>query len=125
MQNVTITVAVLFSTLVLFLPPAYALAAYIAALLWYPYYLTVSVGTMELLMGRMVVSVLLFRCLLDDNIRSKFVWCRLDTWVSLCTLACVIVGLIYFKYPLPERLEKELNSLSKYLLRRASYIASS
>ena len=104
MQSVTLTVAIIFATLTLALPPAYALAAYIAALLWYPYYLAVSLGSFDLLMGRMVVSVLLLRCVLDNNIRSKFVWCRLDTWVSLCILVCVTVGLIYFELPFSQRL---------------------
>jgi hypothetical protein len=105
MQGVTLVVAVLFAALTIVLPPAYALAAYIGALLAYPYYLAVSIGTVELLVGRMVVSALLMRCLLDDDIRSKFVWCRLDTWVTLSIAVAVGMALMTYQLPFGQRLE--------------------
>jgi len=90
MQGVTLLIAIVGSILALVLPPAYALAAYVATLLWYPDYLRVSIGTIEMSAGRIIVTVLLLRCLLNDELRRKFVWSALDTWVSL-TIA-VIVG---------------------------------
>lgn len=83
MQSLTLTVAVIVSVLVIALRPKYALAAYITGLLWYPGFLAVSIGTIDILVGRFAVAVLLLRCLLDDRIRSKFTWCRLDTLVAL------------------------------------------
>ena len=59
MQGVTLTVAIIAAILVLSLRPAYALAAFVASLLYYPYYLTVTIGTVDILVGRVVVSVLL------------------------------------------------------------------
>jgi hypothetical protein len=93
MQDLTLTVAIIVSVLVIALRPQYALAAYLAGLLWYPAYLAVSVGTIDILVGRFVVGVLLLRCLCDDRIRSKFVWCRLDT---LVTLGMVVFVVPYF-----------------------------
>ena len=85
MQGVALIliIAVILSLLAIALRPSYALAAYLTALLWYPNYLRVSIGTIDITVGRIVVAVLLLRCLCDDRIRSKFIWSCLDTWVTL------------------------------------------
>jgi hypothetical protein len=89
MQDVTLAVAIVISVLVIALRPEYALAAYIVGLLWYPGYLAVTVGTIDILVGRFVVAVLLLRCLCDSRIRNKFVWSNLDTFVTLGMIAFV------------------------------------
>jgi len=89
MQGVTLTIALILSVLVIALRPKYALVAYIVGLLWYPAYLAVSIGTIDILVGRFVVAVLLLRCLFDDKIRIKFKWCRLDTLVTLSMVVYV------------------------------------
>ncbi len=111
MEGVTLTFAIIVSLLVVTLRPRYAMVAYIASLLWYPTYLAVSIGTIELPVGRIVVSALLLRCLLDDRIRSGFNWSRLDTWVALSMLAYFSVGLICFVAPFSLRLEGRLGFL--------------
>ena len=93
MQGVTLTFAIIISLLAVTLRPSYALAAYITGLLWYPSFLAVSIGTIDILVGRIVVVVLLLRCLFDDQIRSKFTWSRLDTCVALSMLIYVGVWL--------------------------------
>jgi len=90
MQGVTLTIALILSVLVIALRPKHAFVAYIVGLLWYPSYLAISIGTIDILVGRFVVAVLLLRCLFDDKIRTKFKWCRLDTLVTLSM--CVYVG---------------------------------
>ncbi|MCX5638326.1 MAG: hypothetical protein NTX52_11635, partial [Planctomycetota bacterium] len=75
----------------------YALATYITALVWYPNYLRISIGTIDISAGRIVVAVLLLRCLCDEQIRRKFVWSRLDTWVTLSMV--VYVGMYCITYP--------------------------
>ncbi len=94
MQGVTLTFALIACLLVVTLRPPYALAAYLIALLWYPSFLAVSVGTIDILVGRFVVAVLLVRCFCSDGIRSKFVWCRLDTLVSLSMVVYVVTFFI-------------------------------
>jgi len=89
MQGVTLTIALILSVLVIALRPKYALVAYIVGLLWYPSFLAVSIGTIDILVGRFVVAVLLMRCLSDDRIRTKFKWCRLDTLVTLSMVVYV------------------------------------
>lgn len=92
MQGVTLLIAIFGSALALMLPPAYALATYVATLLWYPDYLRVSIGTIDLSAGRIIVTMLLLRCLFSDKLRRTFVWFALDTWVSL---ALGIMAVVY------------------------------
>jgi hypothetical protein len=97
MQGVTLAIGILGSILVLLLRPVYALAAYIAVLVWYPDYLRVSIGTIDISAGRIVVAVLLMRCLCDNRIRGKFVWSQLDTVVALSMV--VYVSIYCLAYP--------------------------
>lgn len=90
MHNITLVIGIFGSVLVLLLRPAYALAVYISILLWYPSYLVLSVGTIDMPIGRIVIAVLLVRCLCDGRIRSKFTWSRLDTWVAFSMLVYVV-----------------------------------
>lgn len=103
MQNVTLTLAIIFSGLALAVRPAYALAVYIIALVSYPDYLRVSIGTIDLSIGRIVIAVLLLRCLCDNRLRSRFVWSRLDTWVTLSI--GVYVGMFLITLPLSMAVE--------------------
>ena len=68
MQGVTLIVAIIFSLLAIRLRPVHALISYIISLLWYPSYLMVSIGTIDLKVSRFVVLVLLIRCLFDKRI---------------------------------------------------------
>ncbi len=105
MQGVTLTFALVLSVLVLTLRPKYALVAYIIGLLWYPAYLAVSIGTIDILVGRFVVAVLLMRCYFDDSIRRKFTWNRLDTLVTLSMVVYVGTYMITQVSPLAQTLE--------------------
>jgi hypothetical protein len=98
MQGTTLAIAVFCSILVLFLRPAYGLATYITILIWYPDYLRASIGTIDLSVGRIVIAVLLLRCLCDNRLRSRFVWSRLDTLVTLSMV--VYVGIYCMTRPL-------------------------
>ncbi len=105
MQGVTLTFALILSVLVITMRPKYAFVAYIIGLLWYPAYLAVSIGTIDILLGRFVVAVLLLRCLFDDKIRIKFKWCRLDTLVTLSMVVYVGAYLITQVEPVGPTLE--------------------
>ena len=98
MQGTTLAIGILGAILVLSLSPGYALAAYFAILVWYPDYLRVSIGTIDISVGRIVVAVLLLRCLLNGRLRGKFVWSRLDTWVIFSM--AVYVGMYFITRPL-------------------------
>lgn len=89
MQGITLAIGILGSILALSLRPVYALGAYFGVLIWYPDYLRVSIGTIDISVGRIVVTVLLLRCLFDEGIRRKFVWSRFDKLVGLSMVVYV------------------------------------
>ena len=103
MQGVTLAIGILGSILALLLRPAYALATYFAVLVWYPYYLRISIGTIDISASRIVVIVLLLRCLCDKRILRKFTWSRFDTLVALSMV--VYVGIYCITRPLSTALE--------------------
>lgn len=105
MQGVTLTIALVLSVLVIAVRPKYALVAYIIGLLWYPSFLAVTIGTLDILVGRFVVAVLLLRCYFDDGIRRKFTWNRLDTLVTLSMVVYVCAYLITQVDPIAQTLE--------------------
>ncbi len=94
MQGVTLTVAIFLSILVLVLRPRHALVVYIAGLIFYPSFLAVSIGTIDILLGRIIVVVLFIRCIYNDKLRSKFKWSKLDKWVIYSMVVYVGVTLI-------------------------------
>ncbi len=105
MQGVTLTFALVVSLLVITLRPQHALAAFIAGLLWYPSYLAISVGTIDILVGRLVVVVLLLRCICNDKIRGNFIWCRLDTLVALSMFVYVSTYFVTSDLPMSAVIE--------------------
>jgi hypothetical protein len=105
MQGVTLTIAIVLSVMVITLRPRHAFVAYIIGLLWYPAFLAVTIGTIDILVGRFVVAVLLMRCYFDDNIRRKFTWNRLDTLVTLSMVVYVGAYLITQVFPIGQTLE--------------------
>jgi len=94
MQSVTLAIAICVSVLVVVLRPAHALALYLSAVMWYPDYLRVSIGTIDISAGRIIVTVFVFRCLLNTSIRTKFRWSRLDTLVATSMVVYVGVYLV-------------------------------
>ena len=122
MQTVTLAITAIFSLLALTLPPAYALAAYVTCLLWYPTFLVLTIGTIDMPVSRIVVGVLLLRCLCDGRIRSRFTWSRLDTWVALSMLVYCGAALSASDTPLSETLESQggilMNTWFAYMVTR-------
>jgi hypothetical protein len=83
MSNVTLLIGVTGAALVLLLRPLWGFAVYMAVLFFYPIYIVVQLGPLDVYASRIVVTALLARCLLDRSLRRKFKWCSLDTWVML------------------------------------------
>jgi hypothetical protein len=107
MQALTLTFAGLVSLAVLMLPPAHAFSIYVITLLFYPVYLVVQLGPLDISAARIVVAVLLLRGLLNARLRAKFKWCRLDRWVTFAAIANLCVALVAWKVPMAKSFEKE------------------
>ncbi|MCK5000070.1 MAG: hypothetical protein KAS23_11055 [Anaerohalosphaera sp.] len=104
--------ATIISCVILLLPPARAFSIYIITLLFYPVYLVVPLGTLDISLARIVVTVLLLRCLLNARIRAKFKWRSLDWWVTFGAIANLCVALAAWKLPMAKSFENEAGHLT-------------
>ena len=111
MVGVTLLIAIFASLLVLILRPARAFAIYVIALLIYPTYLVVQIGTLDISAVRIIVAVLLLRCLCDTELKARFKWCRLDSWVSFGAIVSVVIPLISWRMPVLKALENRSGAL--------------
>ena len=92
MQGVTLIVATITSFFVFLVPPVYTLIAYVAALAWYPQYLTVPVGTVDFTVRRIVILAVFAKLFLQTDLpaRFKFIW--LDKLVIVYFAAQLLSG---------------------------------
>ncbi len=111
MESATLSLAILASLLVLLLSPAQAFAAYIITLMVYPTFLVVRVGSLDISAGRIVVAVLLLRCLTSPSLMQKFKWCHLDKWVTFSAVVAIAIPLISWHLPLTRVLENRAGRL--------------
>lgn len=81
MTTFTLLIALLASILVLRLKPALAYGVFLCTILLYPSYLVVRLGILDISVGRIVITVLLLRCIFTQDISKRFTWNRLDSWV--------------------------------------------
>lgn len=111
MQAVTLTIAMAGSLLVLLLKPARALAVYVIALLSYPTYLVVRIGPLDISDVRIIVSVLLLRCLLTPRLTANFKWRRLDRWVVFWAIITFVIPLFSWRIPVLKIIENRCGGL--------------
>jgi len=103
MSGLTLGIGIVVSLLALVLRPAYAFFLYLATLLLYPNYLVVNIGTLDISAVRIMVSVLLLRCLCNKQIKSSFTWSRLDTVVTFSIV--VYIAMFFITRPFSVALE--------------------
>ena len=94
MQGTILTFGIVASILAIVLRPKYALVVYLTILIWFPDYLRLSIGTIDISCSRMVVTVLLIRCLSNQKLMTKFKWSQLDKIVTYSIMVYVGVTLI-------------------------------
>jgi hypothetical protein len=90
----TLTVACVFSALVFVLPPAHAMTAFLASVIWYPSYYSAPLGTVHWTVPRIVVLALLAKALLDADLMKGFKLIRLDKLVVAIFVCETISGVI-------------------------------
>ncbi len=92
MEGITLGIAIAASALIFFLPPIYSLVVYIAALAWYPQYLSVPVGTIDFTLRRIVILAIFANLFLRTSLprRFKFIW--LDKLVVIYFLCQILAG---------------------------------
>jgi hypothetical protein len=107
MQALTVTLAVILACLVVLIPRAHAFSVYVITLLFYPVYLVVQLGSLDVSAARVVVMVLLLRCLLNIRFRASFKWNWLDRWVTFAAVTNLCIALIGWKMPMSNALQNE------------------
>ncbi len=85
MEGVSLVIAIVLGLVALGAPLVYALLGYVASLAWYPGYLTLPIGTIDLTVQRIVVFALLCRVLLTPSRGPRFRFEKLD-WLVLLFL---------------------------------------
>lgn len=94
MGSITLLIAVIGCLLVFFLRPVYGLAVYVILSMWHPYCVgTVSVGTIDFSVGRIVIIALFAKIFLSTDLATKLKVVWLDRFVVILFLAEVIAGL--------------------------------
>ena len=103
MEGITLTVAIVASTLVFFLSPVYGLIVYVVTLSYYPTYLSVQVGTIDFTVSRIIILAIYLNIFLNTRLphQYKFIW--LDVLIIIYFMAQLIAGVTTF--PLTTLLE--------------------
>ena len=83
METLTLLVACVGVVVVLTSSAVGGLISFVGILLLYPDYLRISLGSVDISACRIVVTVLLLRCVLDPAIVRRFTWKVLDSLVLL------------------------------------------
>jgi len=91
MQEITLLLAIAASIIVIALPPVWGLIIYIAALGWYPAYITVKLGTIDFSVTRIVILALLAGVYLKSSRPFKWIW--LDKMVIIFFACQLIAGI--------------------------------
>lgn len=113
MQALTLFVGLVASFLVLRFPSIWGLAAYLAALLWYPQYVTIQIGTVDFTAARIVILALYTKLLLIDKLHRDFNLTALDKLLLLYFICQFVAG------------APKAYSLSEFVINRFGLIFSS
>lgn len=93
MANLTLVIAASISTVVLVLPPVYALIAYIGALVLCPFYLTTQLGTLNFPVHRIVILAVYANIFLRTDLPNRFKLIWLDKLVIILFVCQVLAGI--------------------------------
>ncbi len=92
MEGVTLFVALAVSALVFVVLPIYGLVVYIAALVWYPSYLAVSIGTIDFTVCRIIILAIFAKLILQTDLLSRFRLIWLDRLIIIYFVAQILAG---------------------------------
>jgi len=90
LQGVTLIIAVIASVIVFLTKPVWSLVVYCAVMAWYPSYLTIKIGTIDITLCRIVILAIYVNLFLrrDFSNQFKFIWLdKLLIIYFLCQLA--------------------------------------
>lgn len=94
MEPVTLAVVALAGFLIMALPLRYALVVYIASMVWYPIYLGVSIGTVDLPATRLTILIVFMKIFTTSGAYESFNWKWLDSFVVLAAFGELVSGVM-------------------------------
>jgi len=94
MEGVTLAVAAVAAVMVMAVPRRHTMVVYLAALVWYPAYLSVPVGTVDFTVSRIVILVVLAKILLAGGAAGRFRWNWVDRLVLIAAGVECVAGLL-------------------------------
>jgi len=92
MEATTLLIAIMAGVLVFFLSPVYGVIVYVAALAWYPSYLSVPVGTIDFTLRRIVILAIFAKLFLQTDLPSRFKFIWLDKLIIIYFAAQLLAG---------------------------------
>src|SRR3989339_1892512 len=81
MEILTSIIAFIGSVIILSVSPIKGLATFYALLCWYPQPLTISMGSVDFSVGRILILVVIFNIIVRTSLLKKFSWSLLDSLV--------------------------------------------
>lgn len=90
MESITLAIAAAVSALVFVLSPVYGLIVYIASLAWYPSYLTITIGTVDFTLRRIVILAIFMNLFLRTSLPGRFKFMWLDKLVIIFFIAQIM-----------------------------------
>jgi hypothetical protein len=93
MQALTLLIAAVSGILILLLRPVFALIAFLTALIWYPFYLTLKIGEADFSVARILVAVLFIKIFLSSHILDRFKFELIDKFAIAFGALCLAAGL--------------------------------
>lgn len=93
MQAVTLSIALSAVTLMMCSSPIFGVVVYVAALAWYPIYLTIPVGTIDFTVCRIVIMAMYARLFLHMGLPRQFKFIWLDKLIIAYFFCQILAGL--------------------------------
>ncbi len=92
MIALTSLIAIMASILVIFVRPLYGLIVYMIVLVWYPYTLTLKLGTVDFSVSRIVILALYANILFQPNLIKRFKLILLDKLILIYFVCQILSG---------------------------------
>ena len=93
MESVTLAIAVSASALIFFLSPVYGLIVFVAAMVWYPSYMTVPIGTIDFTVCRIIILAVFANLYVRTDLRRRFRLIGLDKVIVVYFFCEILAGM--------------------------------
>jgi hypothetical protein len=119
MEQTTLIIGLILGLIILKVKREISLAIFFAGLIWYPYYLSFMVGSLNFTLIRLLILFLLLKLF---NINSRFNSNKIDRYVLIWGIVTLIIPLLTYTLPISKVLENKsgllMNTVLVYFITR-------